>query len=157
MSKPVKPKVLHTSYISYFEPRDISSNIGYTRQQLSAVRPIPNEISDLPEMNYPPEVWVARVATACLEIIHGQRSVAQLRRIASHRVAQDLVIKQSVLAKKKQWQKVSVDKVRFSPGIKGSAEVSINFIHDSKFYPMAMNFAFTKEGWKISACEIGPH
>ena len=157
MSKHTKPRGLHSNYDSYFEPREVSPNIGYTKQQLSIVKPIPADTPNETEMNYPPEVWVTRVAIACLEIIHGKRSVVQIRRIASHRVAQDLVIKQSVLANKKKWQPISIEKVRFSPGVKGSAEVSINFNHESRIYPMAMNFALTKDGWKIQACEIGPH
>jgi ribosomal protein L35AE/L33A len=157
MSKSTKSKVLHSNYVSYFEPGDISPHMGYTRQQLSIVKPIPRESVDEVEMVYPPEVWVARVAAACLEIIHGKRSLVQIRRISSHRVAQDLVIKQSVLAKKKEWGAISIQKVRFAPGTKGSAEVSINFVHDSKVYPMAMNFGQTKNGWRIDACEIGPH
>jgi hypothetical protein len=115
------------------------------------------EVTDEPTLDYPPKQWVARIAIACIEVIHGKRSVNQMRKICSNRVSQDLLIKQSVLSTKKNWNSVRILKVNFSPGIKDSVEVSINFEYEDRVYPMAMNLSQTKDGWRINACEIGPH
>jgi hypothetical protein len=52
---------------------------------------------------------------------------------------------------------VRITKVKFASGIKDSVEVSINFEYESQTFPMAMNLGLTKDGWRINACEIGPH
>ena len=115
------------------------------------------QTTDEPVWQSPPKQWVARIAIACIEVIHGKRSVNQMRKICSNRVSQDLLIKQSVLSTKKNWNSVRILKVNFSPGIKDSVEVSINFEYEDRVYPMAMNLSQTKDGWRINACEIGPH
>jgi hypothetical protein len=148
---------VYASYNSFFEPANLSPNIGYTKQQQIFVRPVIEQVVDETRSDFPPEQWVARVAVACIEVIHGKRSVAQVRKICSHRVAQDLLIKQSVLSSKKNWSMVRITKVKFATGIKDSIEVSINFEYENQTFPMAMNLGLTKDGWRINACEIGPH
>ncbi len=157
MSLPTSAKKVYSSYGNYFEPRELLQTIGYTKPQKFVVCTVSDKLTDEPEMEYPPKDWVARIAIACIEVIHGKRSVNQMRKICTNRVSQDLLIKQSVLSKRKQWSQARIVKVKFANGVKESAEVSINFEYESKIYPMAMNLSLTKDGWRINACEIGPH
>ena len=145
------------SYETYFEPSDLSPKIGYTKPHKYSFTPVVDQVVEDSKQEYPPKDWVARIAIACIEVLHGKRSVAQMRRICSHRVAKNLEIKQSVLSGRKAWGPVRIVKIRFSEGLKDSVEVTINFEYENKVYPMAMNLVNSKEGWKINACEIGPH
>lgn len=144
-------------YTQVFEPTEISPTFGYTTKEPKAVRAVEAQAPEESHQEFPPQQWVARIALACIEVLHGKRSVAQIRKICSHRVAQDLLIKQSVLSARKNWGAIRITKVKYAIGIKDSVEVTINFEHKTKVYPMALNLSQTKEGWKIQACEIGPH
>lgn len=157
MSSQTNAGSVYSSYNTFFEPTELSPAIHYTKQQLFRINPVIEQVVDETMSELPPEPWIARIAVACIEVIHGKRSVAQIRKICSHRVAQDLLIKQSVLATKKTWSSVRITRIRFARGIKETIEVSINFEYEQKTYPMAMNLGLTKDGWRINACEIGPH
>jgi hypothetical protein len=157
MSLQTKVTSVYSNYDTFFEPANLSPQIGYTKQQKYLTKVVIEQTTDEPVWQSPPKQWVARIAIACIEVIHGKRSVNQMRKICSNRVSQDLLIKQSVLSTKKNWNSVRILKVNFSPGIKDSVEVSINFEYEDRVYPMAMNLSQTKDGWRINACEIGPH
>ncbi len=157
MSRPTNPKTIYSTYENFFEPKVLSPQIGYTKLQKFKVVPPIKTISEESPLETPPKEWVARIAVACIEVLHGKRNVEQMRKICSNRVSQSLLIKQSVLSARKNWGSVRILKIKFSPGIKDSVEVTINFEHKDKVYPMAMNLGMTKDGWRINACEIGPH
>lgn len=157
MSSRNSAPTIYSLYRNVFEPSDISPVVGYTTKQTQTVRAVIEKVVDESKHEFPPDQWVARIALACIEVLHSKRSVAQIRKICSHRVAQDLLIKQSVLSARKNWGSVRILKVKYAIGIKDSVEVTINFEHQTKIYPMALNLSQTKEGWKIQACEIGPH
>jgi hypothetical protein len=157
MSFPTNATRVYSNYDTYFEPEILSPQIGFTKQQKYFEKQVLGEVAEIVALQYPPKQWVARIALACIEVIHGKRSVNQMRKICSNRVSQDLLIKQSVLSGKKTWNSVRILKINFSPGIKDSVEVTINFEYGERIYPMAMNLNQTKDGWRINACEIGPH
>lgn len=157
MSKPAKSKSLHSNYENYFEPKALTPQFGYTKQKRFTAMPQIKSITEEVQLDTPPKEWVARIALACIEVLHGKRNVEQMRKICANRVSQGLLIKQSVLSARKNWGTVKILKIKFAPGLKDSVEVTINFEHKEKIYPMAMNLAMTKEGWRINACEIGPH
>jgi hypothetical protein len=157
MSKQTNSKGIYSTYETYFEPKLLTPQFGYTKQQKFKVAPPIKSITEEVPLETPPKEWVARIAVACIEVLHGKRNVEQMRKICANRVSQGLLIKQSVLSARKNWGAVRILKIKFAPGIKDSVEVTINFEHKEKVYPMAMNLALTKDGWRINACEIGPH
>lgn len=157
MSSRNNAPAIYSFYKKVFEPTELSPTFGYTTKQNQEPRSVVEKVAEHLEQEFPPVSWVARISLACIEVLHGKRSVAQVRKICSHRVAQDLLIKQSVLSARKNWSQVRILKVKFAAGNKDSVEVTINFEHNTRVYPMALNLAQSKDGWKIQACEIGPH
>jgi hypothetical protein len=106
----------------------------------------------------PPEEWVRRIATACLEVVHGKRNVSQLKSITNARVSQTLTIRHSVQAKRNQAARhIAVGRIRMSQPTNNIIEASTTFSLGEKAFPLALRLESATNGWKVTACEIGPH
>ena len=106
----------------------------------------------------PPEEWLRRITYACLEVVHGRRNVSQLKSIINPRVTQTLSIRHTVQSRRAtQATHIGVGRIRVSQPQSSAIEVSTTFTIDQKAYPLALRLETAVNGWKITACDIGPH
>lgn len=98
--------------------------------------------------------WLRRVAGAILETTHSLRQVNQLRAIATPAVIDQINRRRTPHLR---GRAVQVTSVRVSTVRRGVLEVGCTFGVAGSFYPMAFRMELTSDGWKMTACDIGPH
>ncbi len=104
----------------------------------------------------PPQEWLQRVITACIEVVHGKRNIVHVKNVVSAKVAASLTFRATLHAQRKYGQ-ISIASIRASQPRAGCAEVSATFIHDDRGYPIALRVERTATGWQVTALEMGPH
>ena len=154
-----QPQIELQPVLRYTEPGELrgeSQRTGVTFKTI--VTPERNLHLVSRHVELPPEEWVRRIATACLEVVHGKRNVSQLKSITNARVNQTLTIRQSVQAKRNQSaRQIAVGRIRMSQPTSHVIEASMTFVIGEKAFPLALRLESTTSGWKVTACEIGPH
>ena len=148
-----------TTHLKFTEPGTLRDEVELTPIAFKVVREVHTPtIPETPKVALPPEEWVRRIAIACLEVVHGRRNVGQLKSITTARVSQTLMIRHSVQMKRKQpINKFLVGRIRMCQPQPHAIEASTTFHLGDKAYPLALRLESAVNGWKITACEIGPH
>ncbi len=145
--------------LAFTEPQKSSFDVvpvqvTLRKVQLSSVTEFPREVTP----HLPPEEWLRRISYACLEVVHGRRNVNQLKAIINPRVTQTLSIRHTVQSRRAtQASHIGVGRIRISRPQSSALEVSTTFTIDHKAYPLALRLETAANGWKITACDIGPH
>jgi hypothetical protein len=104
----------------------------------------------------PPQEWVQRVISACLEVIHGHRNVIHLKHVVSRRVAASLTIRASMQPPRPAGS-ISVVRIHQTQPKAGVGEIAATFMCRDRAFPLAMRIEKTATGWMVTAIEIGPH
>ena len=145
--------------LKFTEPGELKDEVELVPITFKKIREVfPQTTPEMPKVQLPPEEWVRRIAIACLEVVHGRRNVGQLKSITSARVSQTLMIRHSVQMKRNQpVNKILVGRIRMCQPQPHAIEASTTFQLGEKAYPIALRLESAVNGWKITACEIGPH
>ncbi|MEY2635299.1 MAG: hypothetical protein RIS75_1239 [Actinomycetota bacterium] len=148
-----------TEELKFTEPSALEDEVKLTPIAFKVIREVnPPAAPAAPKVELPPEEWVRRIAIACLEVVHGRRNVSQLKSITSARVSQTLMIRHSVQMKRKvPINKILVGRIRMCQPHPHAIEASTTFLLGEKAFPLALRLESAVNGWKITACEIGPH
>ena len=109
-----------------------------------------------PQVQLPPQEWVQRVISACLEVLHGKRHVIHLKHVVSRKVAASLTMRASVQTSRPQ-EVISVVRIHQTQPKPGVGEVAATFMTGNRAFPFAMRIEKTVTGWVVTAIEIGPH
>ena len=155
----VQPVLDRSPVLAFTEPHTCQGEVApehvrLRELQMQTIADAPPEVA--PPL--PPEEWLRRITFACLEVVHGRRNVQQLKSIVSPRVSQTLSIRHTVQSRRAtQATQIRVGRIRTAQPQSRALEVSTTFTIDQKSYPMALRLELAAIGWKITACDIGPH